>query len=270
MEIFFKSEDLIILLSLASMGFFGGFSHCLTMCGPFVITQVSQQLSTSSIQDYYGLKKITKIALLPYHLGRITTYAVIGLVGAWLRTNLDHQIGFELFSAILILLACLYFINLFLTTNIQNFKKIGNFLAKQNRKKSTLLKPTFRFHNLLNFSTPKLIKKYYQSISKKINHKINFLLNNSKGINGYILGIILGFLPCGMLYGAFALASNLSHYLLAFLGMIIFGFATFWALFAVGLFAKLSFKLPEFKIIANIVIIINILMLFKMFLKKIF
>ena len=57
--------------------------------------------------------------------------------------------------------------------------------------------------------------------------------------------------------------------ILAFFGMFSFGIATFFALFFVGFFAKLTFKLPEFKIIANIVIIINITMLFKMFLQKI-
>lgn len=245
-------DDITIIASLLSIGFFGGFSHCVTMCGPFVITQVSQKLSSCKIEDYYGIKKLSKIALLPYHLGRITTYGFIGFFCAFLRTNLDHQIGFDLFSATLILLALFYFIHLFVKNNYLKFSNIKNFFSK-------IKFPKIKFISTSNF---------FGIILKKFSNKISFLLNNSSGFNGYILGIVLGFLPCGMLYGAFALAGNLSNYFLAFLGMIIFGVATFFALFTVGFFAKLSFKLPEFKIIANIVIIINILMLFKMFLKK--
>ena len=58
-----NSGDLIILISLISMGFFGGFSHCLGMCGPFVLTQVSNNLSRTKIDDFKGLKKLSKIAL---------------------------------------------------------------------------------------------------------------------------------------------------------------------------------------------------------------
>ncbi len=242
-----NSGDLIILISLISMGFFGGFSHCLGMCGPFVLTQVSNNLSRTKIDDFKGLKKLSKIALFPYHLGRITTYSLIGFVCALLRINLDKSFGIEILSAILLLIACGVFISFFITQNSIKIHKIFKFLPKKSFKKFNFLAPLFKIFS----------------------KKINFLLINSSGLKGYLLGLILGFIPCGMLYGAFALASSLSNPFLAFFGMLSFGVATFFALFFVGFFAKLTFKLPEFKIIANIVVIINIAMLFKMFLQKI-
>ena len=36
------------------------------------------------------------------------------------------------------------------------------------------------------------------------------LFKNPLGCKGYILGLMLGFIPCGMLYGAFAIASAFS------------------------------------------------------------
>ena len=247
-----NSADIIILISLMSMGFFGGFSHCLGMCGPFVLTQVSNNLSRTKINDFQGLKKLSKIALIPYHLGRITTYSLIGFACALLRINLDKNFAIEILSALLMLVACGVFISFFITQNSLKIPEIFKFNFKFLSKK---------YLQKINFFSP---------LFKTLSKKINFLLINSSGLKGYLLGLILGFIPCGMLYGAFALASSLSTPFLAFLGMFLFGIATFFALFFVGFFAKLTFQLPEFKIIANIVIIINIAMLFKMFLKKIF
>jgi sulfite exporter TauE/SafE len=247
-----NSADIIILISLITMGFFGGFSHCVGMCGPFVLTQVSNNLSHTPLNDFQGLKKLSKIALFPYHLGRITTYSLIGFICALLRINLDKNFSIEILSALLMLVACGVFVSFFITQNSLKIHKIFQinlkFLPRNFLKKLNFLSPFFKIFT----------------------KKINFLLINSTGLKGYLLGLILGFIPCGMLYGAFALASSLSNPFLAFLGMFLFGTTTFFALFFVGFFAKLTFKLPEFKIIANIVIIINIVMLFKMFLKKIF
>jgi len=242
--------DIISLISLFSMGFFGGFSHCMGMCGPFVLTQVSNNLSNTKITDFQGFKKLSNIALIPYHLGRITTYSLIGFLCSILRISLDKNFTIEILSALLMLIACGVFINFFISQNSIKIHKI--------------------FTNYLSFFPKKNFRQlnFFSIIPKFLSKKINILLINSKGLKGYLLGLILGFIPCGMLYGAFALASSLSNPILAFFGMIIFGIATFFSLFFVGFFAKISFKLPEFKIIANIIISINILMLFKMFLKN--
>jgi len=242
------SSDFNLIFSLISIGFFGGFSHCTTMCGPFVITQVSSNLSKIPLKNYGGFAKISGVALLPYHLGRLTTYGIIGFFTNILSNSMDNFIGFKLFSSLMLFLAILFFVNLFIKQN--------NFAI---------------FHKIF-ILPPKILflAKYFSFLKfyQKLIANISSLLNNSSGFKGYLLGLILGFLPCGMLYGAFAISGNFSSPILAFAGMALFAFATFFALFSIGFMAKLSFKLPEFKIIANIIIGINILMLFKMFLKN--
>ncbi|MBW8881699.1 MAG: sulfite exporter TauE/SafE family protein [Asticcacaulis sp.] len=70
------SWQVVTALFLAGLG--GGVTHCLTMCSVFVLGQQSE-----------GLSPLARM-LLPYHAGRITTYAGLGaLAGA----------GFGLFSA---------------------------------------------------------------------------------------------------------------------------------------------------------------------------
>ena len=57
-----------LYLSMLMAGLVGGFSHCIVMCGPFVLSQ-SQ-----------NLHKISGALLFPYHLGRITTYVVLAIL----------------------------------------------------------------------------------------------------------------------------------------------------------------------------------------------
>lgn len=258
LKFIFNQQDLTLIFSLLSLGFFGGFTHCSLMCGPFVLTQVNHRLTNIKIENFSYFKKIQSTALMPYHCGRILTYASLGSLGCYLRISLDMIVGFKMFASSLMILACIFFIDLFFKQNRIIFNKFFN----QNKKIIQKLKNFFK-KNLI----AKKITKIHQVIIKKILNKVNFLLNNPDGLRGLFLGIILGFIPCGMLYGALTIAANLSHPLLAFFSMIIFGFGTFFALFFVGLFTKISMKLKEFKIIANIVIIFNIAFLVKIFIK---
>jgi len=66
-----------LVLFLAGLG--GSVTHCLVMCAPFVIGQSSGM----------GGQNVLARLLLPYHLGRITTYAVLGAVAG---------AGFHLFA----------------------------------------------------------------------------------------------------------------------------------------------------------------------------
>jgi sulfite exporter TauE/SafE len=50
-------HDLIIIISLVNLGFFGGFTHCSGMCGPLVLTQVTNRLEKIPLNQFYGLKK---------------------------------------------------------------------------------------------------------------------------------------------------------------------------------------------------------------------
>lgn len=216
-------HEIAILISLFSLGFFGGFSHCIGMCGPFVLMQVNQRLESINITKLTEFKKLTGVALLPYHLGRITTYSIIGFCCSFLAYNLKEISGFRFLSATLLIIAGIIFM---LTAVVK-------------------IKLPFKINFIKNRTSV-----YLGKIT-------NSLFKNPHGLSGYFLGIILGFLPCGFLYGALSLATSLDNHLVAALGMIIFGIATVPSLFLTAYGSHLFFYKLNLKLLARIVLLIN-------------
>lgn len=243
-------HNFTIILSLISLGFFGGFSHCSAMCGPFILTQVSNRLNNINIEQYCTLRKLQNLALLPYHLGRITTYSFLGFLCSLLSQNIKTFTEFRFFSALLLLLASGIFFNLLFEKKL--FKLTANFFKNRLRFKSTGLKSAPIFHKVFALS--------------KFKSLLANLFKDPTGLNGYILGLILGFIPCGLLYGAFLLTASISSPILAGFGMFLFGITTFPALFvtASGGFIFFKFFKTDFKIISKIIIFINSVTLFMM------
>ena len=64
---------------------------------------------------------------------------------------------------------------------------------------------------------------FYLSLFKNI---LNTLFSRPEGFKGYLLGILLGFIPCGLLYGAIIIAANINNFMLAGFAMFVFGIAT--------------------------------------------
>ncbi len=221
-----QSYNFTILVSLISLGFFGGFTHCAGMCGPFVLTQVSSRLQNISLAKYSHFQRLRSLALMPYQIGRITTYSCIGFFCSLITKNLQGIGGFNILSGFLLLFAATFFLQ--------------NLLGK----KFNLRLP---FH-LPKIKNPPILKNLFQS---------------PYGFNGFLLGVILGFIPCGLLYGAFALAASITNPILAALGMFLFGISTFPALFltASGGYYFLKIKGVNFKLISKIVVLVNVITL---------
>lgn len=217
-----QSYNLTILISLINLGFFGGFTHCSGMCGPFVLTQVSNRLQDISLAKFSSFQKLRNLALLPYHCGRITTYICIGFFCSLITKNLKEIDNFNIIAGSLLLCGSLFF--------LQNIK-----MLKINLK--------------LPFRLPKMKNPLI----------LDNLFKNPRGFNGFLLGIILGFIPCGLLYGAFALAASIANPMVAALGMLLFGISTFPALFltASGGYFFLKFTRDNFKLISTIIVLIN-------------
>ncbi len=218
-------EIAIILITLFNMGFFGGFLHCSSMCSPFILHQVSSRLKNQELEKYQGFERLKNLALMPYHLGRIATYSIIGAFCSFLAGNVRDFANFQLFSGIILILAAILMI-------LAVFKKKIGFFS--------------------NFFTklPKI------NIFKKF---LAELFANPTSYRGFILGIILGFLPCGLLYSAFALVASIDNVAIAFFAMMIFGFATFPALFLIASssYIFLNYAKSYIKFIARLVILIN-------------
>ncbi|WP_395020775.1 sulfite exporter TauE/SafE family protein [Dongia sp.] len=60
-----------LILALFLAGLVGSAGHCAGMCGPFVLAQVGARAE---------LSRVSGATLLPYHLGRGTTYIALGML----------------------------------------------------------------------------------------------------------------------------------------------------------------------------------------------
>lgn len=199
------SEGLLLALFMA--GFAGGATHCIGMCGPFVISQVQGRLEAISAQDMSELRRLTGGALVPYHFGRGTTYLAMGGVAALVSGQLTHLPAMSWFAAGLLAFAALFFLGYALrglgvqlpgTTGIDASAGEGT-LARTWGK---LIKPLFL-------------------------HPVGF--------RGYVLGVALGFIPCGLVYGALAAAAASGEWLTGVFGMAVFWLGTVPALLGLGL-----------------------------------
>lgn len=180
-------------------GLLGGFGHCTGMCGPLV--------GTFSL--CLGERRQFPSHLL-YHLGRITTYGVIGgaagLAGAFLgiaaglgRVQQAVAIG----AGLLVILAGL---------------ALGGWLPRQ-RSASVAGGPAGLYARIARFLEE----------------------SDAPGIF-YPMGLILGLLPCGLVYAALLTAARAgmeagtpaSGFLRGFLAMTLFGAGTIPSLLLVG------------------------------------
>lgn len=234
-----------LFFSLITLGFFGGFIHCVGMCGPFVITQIGNRLEKTSLENFSNFKKLKNLALLPYHLGRITTYSLIGFLCSIFSQNISDVTSFRFLSTSFLIFAALFFLNIFFDYKLtKNLKLL--FKPKKNLKK-TLKRDGF-FKDFMAF-----------------------LFKNPEGFKGYILGLILGFIPCGLLYGAFLIVASMESPINAAFGMFLFGIATVPSLFLTASGGYIFFKLEisKFRLILKTMALINVVMLLIMAYKSI-
>jgi sulfite exporter TauE/SafE len=238
-------NDFILFYPLLFLGLSNSFSHCLAMCGPIVATITHHATCQNNVAEI-SFTKIKSYALLPYHFGRITTYTITAGLLSYFRKTIDNYFSLQILQHLFLSIALLFFIYLFCQNCLTRF--FHKYLLNIN-----LFFTKYHFFMKIN----RLWQKLFSKISKK-------LLNNPVGWQGYLLGLILGFIPCGLLYVAYSLTSSFNSTLLAMLGMLIFGLSTIPALLFSSALVNYWQKLPEFKIIANIIIMFNIIAIIKL------
>ena len=189
-----------VMVSLLTGGLVGSFTHCAGMCGPFVLSQTTARLAAVPAARGSEWARLRGAALMPYHAGRITTYALLGVAAAALAVPLRALSWFHSLAAILLGLAAVLFL-------IQAVRQLG------------VLLPNMPSLSLPGFTQPMLQR----------------LFAAPTGWRGYILGLILGLLPCGLVYAALMIVTAKADPLLAALGMAVFGLATMPSLLLVGI-----------------------------------
>ncbi|OIR09145.1 hypothetical protein GALL_87520 [mine drainage metagenome] len=195
-----------LLGSLFLAGLAGGVSHCSGMCGPFVLSQVAARLEATPLAAMSEWRRLTGAAALPYHLGRATTYGALGALGALVTGSLTDRAGLHWLSAALLLFAALFML-LMAVPALKRLLGGASGESGWNRLVGRIARPLFA---------------------------------NPAGARGYLLGLLLGFIPCGMIYGALAAASASGSMLTGAAGMVVFALGTSPALVAVGLVGHMA------------------------------
>ncbi len=185
--------------SLFMAGLAGGFSHCALMCSPFVLAQAGGGRSEGR---RFG--RVLSSLLLPYHLGRLTTYVFLGvLFGGVLNLAFLFQPLRALIVVPMLLLAALIFV-------VSAFPNLGK---------------VFPWVGHMRLSIPfRWISRFYQP-----------LVREKDAASRYLLGLLLGFMPCGLVVSALMASATAPSAAHAGLAMAAFGLGTVPALVAVSL-----------------------------------
>ena len=188
-----------IVVGLFATALVGGFAHCAPMCGPFVLMQVTEQ-------ERRGLqvRRLAAGALLPYHLGRLTTYTALGIAAGGLGGSLTTMMPLRWFATALLGLAALAFL-------LQGINGVARWLPGRGVRRAE----AWLAGGFARLATP--------------------LLRPGVGLSGYRLGLVLGLLPCGFLYGALLAATATGGALAGALAMSAFALGTVPALVAAGI-----------------------------------
>lgn len=194
-----------ILLTLFLAGLVGGMTHCAGMCGPFVMAQVKCSGGSNT-----KLEKLSGAALLPYHMGRMTTYILLGVVAASLSQQIIGTPLQRWVSVSFLIIAGFIFI-----------------LSALPHAKKYIIKA--RFNGFAHIGN--VIGKLARPLSQKSNSG-----------KGYALGVLLGFLPCGLIFASLMVVSTTGNAVTAALAMALFTIGTIPALFMVGLGSNFAYK----------------------------
>jgi sulfite exporter TauE/SafE len=173
--------------------------HCLGMCGCFV-TAYSVNLKGNSSQK--------AISHLLYSFGRITTYSFLGAIMGFIGSNL-------------------YFLSSM--AGVQNYVTIfaGVMMVWLGLSMSGIL-PKIQFLDKLGSYFLKYSQKYF-----------NVLMKKQGMFFTYPLGVILGFLPCCLLYTVELQAMMTGSPLKGALSMFAFGLGTIPAMFSFGMIVNI-------------------------------
>jgi uncharacterized protein len=189
-----------LLFGLFAAGVAGSVVHCGPMCGVFVLGRMSERMARLPPERLCEWQRIGNGLLLPYHFGRLTTYATLGAFAATSAAVLGQFAWFARLSAVLLTLAALLFLTHALGRLMPAFGRLDR-------------APRF-WSRLIGAATRRIPRKSV--------------------LGEYCLGAALGFLPCGFLYAAIAAAAASARPEMGAAAMIAFGLGTTPVLMVIG------------------------------------
>jgi hypothetical protein len=208
-----------MLWTALALGLAGSF-HCIGMCGPIAFVIPVNRSSKAKLI----------FQTLLYHLGRLLSYSLIGLLFGFIGKGL-YFAGFQQRLSIL----------------------MGVIMI------ALVLIPSSLF-NKYNFSKP-----LYKIISK-IKSKLGLYLNKKSNKALFSIGFFNGFLPCGLVYMALIGSISTGNILQGALYMALFGIGTIPMMtgaILLGNFVNLSLRTKIQKVIPVFVVIIGLLFILR-------
>lgn len=187
--------------------------HCIGMCGSIIGT-----LTYSLSQELRNNKRILFSIILSYNLGRVASYAIAGAVVGLLSLPFSQGIAYrflQLASATIMAGAGLY---------------IGGWF------------PRFAYIEKMGSRFWKLIEPFGRKM----------IPVKTRG-QAMLFGMIWGWLPCGLIYTALALAATTGNIMHSSMTMLAFGLGTLPAVVGVGIMTSLLAKLSKAQLFKQIV-----------------
>jgi len=197
---------------------FGGSVHCVGMCGPLALSLPFNIFSNNA----------KWLAVLLYNVGRVTSYAAIGLLAGLLGRSFNW---FGITQILSLVLGCVIILSIFLPKLFKKFK--------------------INFPDFINNIQINLM----QALVKK--QKVTWM---------YAAGIMNGLLPCGLVYMALAAALVAGSVSNSILFMVFFGVGTIPAMVLIvsaGQLLKPSFRIKFKKMVPVISLMIGILLVLR-------
>jgi sulfite exporter TauE/SafE len=188
-----------LLLSMFLAGLVGSASHCAAMCGPFVLAQTGETMAGLKIGSG-ELRRLAGAALLPYHSGRALTYILLAVLLSLPLQLMAKLPQLQFIPAVALALGALLFLML-------------GFRGLRGSLEGSPLGDGWG-SRLGRIAKPLFAKPW--------------------GWRGIGLGMVLGFLPCGLLYAAIGAAAATANPLAAAMSMAAFALGTFPMLWLVG------------------------------------
>lgn len=198
--------DLVLPGAMFLAGLLGGVTHCAGMCGPFVLGQTTARLAAVPAARMSEFHRLAGAALLPYHAGRATTYALLGTLSASTVGLVIRVAGFGWAAAAMLTIA-------------------------------TFVLAIAGLSPLRDLAKALVGNRFWRNRPLAI---VSHLAAAPMGWRGYALGVLLGFIPCGLVYGALAAAAATADPVSGALAMAAFALGTAPALVGVGWLGQLA------------------------------
>lgn len=208
--------------ALAAALFLAGLAGGATHCAGMCGPFVVAQV-TAGLAARPTLSRLSAGALVPYHLGRAVTYVGLGAAAGLVSGTVVHGAGFRPLLVVLLALGA------------------ALMLAQAVAQVATLLPAVT------------------SGLADRVARAAQPLLADPRGGRRFLLGLVLGFLPCGLLYGALAAAAASGSALGGAVAMAGFALGTVPALVGVGLAGAFFGRrfLPAARAIAAPMLVLN-------------